>query len=71
MEEPRYVIIPPCSTIPNRPDLWIPHRRGERRAAGPGWAGVKPGCRYGVRPGFVRRDANMSEVLPFVHEKEK
>ena len=70
MEEPRYVIIAMLDDPKPTPKTYGFHTAGWNVAPLVGRAVSRIAPMLGVRPD-MHRDANMSEVLPFVHEKEK
>jgi len=70
MEEPRYVIIAMLDDPKPTPKTYGFHTAGWNVAPLVGRTVSRIAPMLGVRPD-MKRDANMSEVLPFVHEKEK
>ena len=70
MEEPRYVIIAMLDDPKPTPKTYGFHTAGWNVAPLVGRTVSRIAPMLGVRPD-MHRDANMSEVLPFVHEKEK
>ncbi|MEG3153446.1 peptidoglycan D,D-transpeptidase FtsI family protein [Sphingomonas sp. RB1R13] len=70
MEEPRYVIVAMLDDPKPTPKTFGFHTAGWNVAPLVGRTVSRIAPMLGVRPD-MKRDANMSEVLPFVHEKEK
>ena len=70
MDEPRYVIIAMLDDPKPTPKTFGFHTAGWNVAPLVGRTVSRIAPMLGVRPD-MNRDANMSEVLPFVHEKEK
>ena len=70
MDEPRYVIIAMLDDPKATAKTFGFHTAGWNVAPLIGRTVSRIAPMLGVRPD-MNRDANMSEVLPFVHEKEK
>jgi cell division protein FtsI (penicillin-binding protein 3) len=70
MDEPRYVIVAMLDDPKPTPKTYGFHTAGWNVAPLVGRTVSRIAPMLGVRPD-MHRDANMSEVLPFVHEKEK
>ena len=69
MDEPRYVMVVMLDEPKaDRRDLRLPHRRLERRPGGQRKTVSRIAPMLGVRPD-KRREPNMAEVLPYLHEK--
>ena len=69
MDEPRYVVVVMLDDPKATAETYrLPHRRLERRAGRVSRTVSRIAPMLGVRPD-KRREPNMAEVLPFVHEK--